>query len=184
MPAPTGNRLALALLAAAGLLGLLAFLLLREPPSAPAPPPPPSLVRPKISIPRRPPAFLPAAAAPRPMPPPASDGGPGFARFSLISPEATISTQVRLLEEGRDREFKATFMPEVQDQLTPDAIEACRKRLAQVRVQPDWEVAEDSVVDGRRVERVSMFGKSMTGFHDVDGSWLADAVWCLPVGLP
>jgi hypothetical protein len=29
-----------------------------------------------------------------------------------------------------------------------------------------------------------MFGKSMTGFHDVDGRWLADALWCLPVGLP
>jgi hypothetical protein len=29
-----------------------------------------------------------------------------------------------------------------------------------------------------------MFGKSMTGFHEVDGRWLADAVWCLPVGLP
>jgi len=24
----------------------------------------------------------------------------------------------------------------------------------------------------------------MTGFHEVDGRWLADAVWCLPVGLP
>jgi hypothetical protein len=29
-----------------------------------------------------------------------------------------------------------------------------------------------------------MFGKSMTGFHEVDGRWLADGVWCLPVGLP
>ncbi|MHB1843662.1 MAG: hypothetical protein ACYCWW_02345 [Deltaproteobacteria bacterium] len=182
MPAPSGNRLALALLAATALLGLLAFFFFREPPPAPAPPPAiPRLPAARIE---RPAVFLPAAAARLPSLPTPQDGGGGLSPYSLISPESAVSTQVRLLEEGRDQEFKATFMPDVQDQLTPDAIEACRKRLAQVRVQPDWEMAEDGAADGHKVERVSMFGKSMTGFHDMNGQWLADAVWCLPVGLP
>ncbi len=75
-------------------------------------------------------------------------------------------------------------LPAVQPQVTADAFAACRKRVRQVPVRPDWEMAEASASGGHRVIRVSMFGKSMTGFHEVDGRWLADALWCLPIGLP
>ena len=107
-----------------------------------------------------------------------------FTPFSFVSPAATVSTQVRLVEEGDDADFRQTFIPAIRDKETPDAIAACRKRLAQVRVQPDWEMAEDAVENGERVERVSMWGKSMTGFHEQNGRWLADALWCVPTGLP
>ena len=63
-------------------------------------------------------------------------------------------------------------------------IAGCRKKVASAVVMPDWEMAENEVVNGRRVRRVSMFGKSMTGFHEIDGRWLADAAWCVPVGVP
>jgi hypothetical protein len=102
----------------------------------------------------------------------------------LASPQTTVQTQLRLLEGGNADLFRQTFLPSVRPQVTAEAFEACRKRVRQVPVQPDWEMAEASTSGGNRVVRVSMFGKSMTGFHDVDGRWLADAVWCLPVGLP
>jgi len=51
-------------------------------------------------------------------------------------------------------------------------------------VTPDWEVAERRVKDGRPVTSVSMFGKSLTDFVELDGRWLAGALWCLPPQLP
>ena len=183
MDAPSGNRLALALLGAAAALGLLAWFFLHDTPE-----PAPAVVAPVArrapappEIRAEPPTLRPAAA---PAPPPEPDGGPTFGRFSLISPEATVSTQVRLLAEGRDEAFRETFLPQIRDKVTPEAIAACRKRLAESRVQPDWEVAEDSQQDGHRVQRVSMWGKSTTGFHDTNGAWLADSVWCQPTGVP
>jgi hypothetical protein len=102
----------------------------------------------------------------------------------LASPQVTVQTQLRLLAGGNPDLFRQTFLPSVQPQVTAEAFEACRKRVDQVPVQPDWEMAETGTSGGHRVVRVSMFGKSMTGFHQVDGRWLADAVWCLPVGVP
>jgi hypothetical protein len=96
-----------------------------------------------------------------------------------------VAIQLRLLDEHNLSAFRATFTPTVAASITADMMEACRTRVHQVPVQPDWEMAEDSTENGHHVRRVSMFGKSMTGFHEQpDGSWLADAVWCLPVGLP
>ena len=108
----------------------------------------------------------------------------GLDPAALASPRATVQTELRLLEGGEQDLFRQTFFPAVQPQVTADAFAACRKRVRQVPVRPDWEMAEVSASGGHRVVRVSMFGKSMTGFHEVDGRWLADAVWCLPVGLP
>jgi hypothetical protein len=104
-------------------------------------------------------------------------------RVDLSSATKTVESQLALLREGRDAELRATFLPSVA--LDDAAIAACRKRVAQVPVRPDWEMAEDGRDDqGHAVRRVSMFGKGMTGFHEVGGRWLADRAWCVPIGLP
>ena len=130
----------------------------------------------------------PAAGPARPPPPVAPTAAPnGLARLDpvmLASPGATVQTELRLLEAGKQELFRQTFLRSVQPQVTAEAFEACRKRVQQVLVRPDWETAKPGKSRGHRVVRVSIFGKSMTGFHEVDGRWLADAVWCLPVGLP
>lgn len=109
------------------------------------------------------------------------------AKLALASPREAVETQLRLLSARDDETFRRTFLPEVQPDLTDQAVEGCRRRVGSRKVKPDWEVAEESVerTDAgaqRRVLRVSMFGKSMTGFHEVaPGEWLADAVWCVPI---
>lgn len=103
-------------------------------------------------------------------------------KLDVSSPEATVETQLELLRRGEDDAFATTFLPGVV--VTEEAIAACKKRIASVAVQPDWDMAEDRVVDGQRVQRVGMFGKSMTGFHQIGTRWLADTVWCVPTGLP
>ncbi len=108
----------------------------------------------------------------------------GLDPAALASARDTVQTELRLLEAGERDLFRETFLPSLQSQVTAEAFTACRQRVRQVPVRPDWEMAEVSASGGHRVVRVSMFGKSMTGFHEVDGRWLADAVWCLPVGLP
>ena len=105
-----------------------------------------------------------------------------IAAVDLSSPTATVDTQMMLLRENRDEEFRKTFLPTVE--ISADQIEACKKKIASSVVKPDWEMAEEQVVNGHRVKRVSMFGKSMTGFHDTGGKWLADYLWCVPVGVP
>ena len=130
----------------------------------------------------------PAAGPVRPPPPvtpkAAANGLAGLDPIMLASPGATVQTELRLLEAGKQELFRQTFLRSVQPQITAEAFEACRKRVQQVLVRPDWETAKPGKSRGHRVVRVSIFGKSMTGFHEVDGRWLADAVWCLPVGLP
>ena len=133
------------------------------------------------------PAAAPAAAArPNPDAPQTAVPGPRprLDPAALASPQSAVQTALRLLDSGDLDLFRETFLPSVQPQVTPDAFAACRRRVRQVPVRPDWEMAEEVTSGGHRVVRVSMFGKSMTGFHDVDGRWLADALWCLPVGLP
>ncbi|GAC1351826.1 MAG: hypothetical protein NVS3B20_00340 [Polyangiales bacterium] len=102
--------------------------------------------------------------------------------IDLASPKAAVETQIALLRAGRDDEFRKTFVPSVV--LTDAQVEACRQRVSNAVVKPDWEMAEDEVSQNHRVRRVSMFGKSMTGFHEFSGKWLADAPWCVPLGLP
>lgn len=125
------------------------------------------------------------AAPPAPVTPTSAANTPaGLDPVMLASPQAAVQTQLRLLEGGNPNLFRQTFLPSVQPQVTAETFEACRKRVRQVPVRPDWQTAEATTSGGHRVLRVSMFGKSMTGFHQVDGRWLADALWCLPVGLP
>src|SRR5712691_8609415 len=133
----------------------------------------------------RTPTAGPSTLAPAvPTPRAAAKPSAGLDPEALASPQATVGTELRLLEGGEQDLFRQTFLPAVQPQVTADAFAACRKRVRQVPVRSDWEMAEASASGGHRVIRVSMFGKSMTGFHEVDGRWLADALWCLPVGLP
>jgi len=125
------------------------------------------------------------ATPPAPVTPRAAANAPaGLDPVMLASPQTTVQTQLRLLESGRQDLFRETFLPSAQPQVTAAAFAACRQRVRQVPVRPDWEMSEASTSGGHRIVRVSMFGKSMTGFHEVDGRWLADALWCLPVGLP
>ena len=57
----------------------------------------------------------------------------------------------------------------------------CKQKARARPVRPDWEMAEDALsAKGERVLKVSVFGKSMTGYVEVGpGQWLADHVWCL-----
>ena len=106
----------------------------------------------------------------------------GADALELTSPAATVTTQIALLQANRGSDFRSTFLPSVQREVSDAALVACKRRVQSAAVLPDWEMAENSVVDGHRVQKVSMFGKSMTGFHEVSaGRWLADALWCLPV---
>jgi len=165
-----------------------AFLLLSRSRTRPAP----SDVAPRAPAAAAPAPGRPSADAPHPVTARPSDGAAeatsapraGLDRAALASPQRTVQTALGLLEAGDLALFRQTFLPSVQPQVTADAFAACRRRVRQVPVRPDWEMAEEFTSAGHRVLRVSMFGKSMTGFHDVDGRWLADALWCLPVGLP
>ena len=99
----------------------------------------------------------------------------------LTNPRQTLEAQLALLGTDRVETFRSTFLPEIQPQITPEVFAACRSRVTNRAVRPDWEVAEDRVVLGRRVVSVSIFGKSTTGFVEVSPEvWRADAVWCLP----
>ncbi len=143
------------------------------------PPPPPPAASPTSSIWTT--GMLPSSMAPSSSASSASSAmAPGA--VDLSSPKATVETQLRLLQEGKDDELRKTFLPSVG--ISADQLDACKKKIASSVVKPDWEMAEEEVVNGHRVRRVSMFGKSMTGFHDIGGKWLADALWCLPVGVP
>ena len=107
------------------------------------------------------------------------------ATLRLTDPRATVDTQIELLTSNRDDELRATFMPNIRDKLTPQAIATCKRKVESHPVRPDWEMAEEATVDGRRVRRVSMFGKSMTGFVEARPNvWLADDVWCVQGQLP
>jgi hypothetical protein len=112
--------------------------------------------------------------APPPPPPPGTDA------------EHAVEMQLHLIADGDLDALRATFTPEIRTRVTADVLAACRVRVRQVPVRPDWEMATDEIDEhGQRVRRVSMFGKSLTGFHEQpDGRWLADALWCVPVGLP
>jgi hypothetical protein len=100
--------------------------------------------------------------------------------------EQTVALQIQLIDRGRIDELRATFTEDIRSRVTDEVVEACRVRIHQIAVRPDWEMAEEAVDDrGRSVRRVSMFGKSVTGFHEeANGRWLADAIWCVPTGLP
>ena len=103
---------------------------------------------------------------------------------ALASPQTTVQTQRSLLEDNQYDLFVQTFVDAQRTLVTREVFEACRTRVKQVPVRPDWEMAEQRVVDGHSTSAVSLFGKSLTTFTELDGRWLAGSVWCLPVGLP
>ena len=120
---------------------------------------------------------IPAKPAPHstlPIPAPLVDAR------DLAAPKVTVKTQLALLSAGRIEAFRETLLPSLRPSLTAALFAACQHRIRQSAVLPDWEMAEEAVVEGHRVIRVSMFGKSMTGFHNIGDRWLADSVWCRP----
>jgi hypothetical protein len=98
----------------------------------------------------------------------------------LDSPKETVETQIALLRADRDDDLRATFVVAVRASITDDDLAFCKQKVRTRPVRPDWEMAEDGVTqDGDPIRRVSMFGKSMTGFvESAPGQWLADSVWC------
>ena len=103
---------------------------------------------------------------------------------ALASPQTTLQTQLSLLEDNQYELFVQTFAAAQRTGVTREVFEACRVRVKQVPVLPDWEMAEQRVIDGHAASAVSIFGKSLTTFTQLDGRWLAGSAWCLPVGLP
>jgi len=131
------------------------------------------------------PARVPLVGVDPPLPSAAALAAPPSPSASAAAPrletaEIAVETQIALLAAHRYVDFRRTFLPDVE--VTDEAIAACERRVVGRKVLPDWELAEEATIRGRRVRSVSMFGKSMTGFHEVaPGRWLADAVWCNPV---
>jgi hypothetical protein len=103
---------------------------------------------------------------------------------SFSTPERAVDSALKMLQLGDEAGFRTTFLPAVQGQITPEVFATCRAFVQRTKVMPDWETSESSTQAGRAVKRVSMFGKSLTGFHEIDGRWYADRVWCLPTGVP
>jgi hypothetical protein len=133
--------------------------------------------------PQSPPQLDAARASPQPLP--VAVPTEQLAARALSSAQSTVQTQQSLLEDNQYALFVQSFTEAQRAVVTREAFDACRVRVKQVPVRPDWEMAESSVVDGHAVRSVSMFGKSLTSFRETeDGRWLADSVWCLPVGLP
>jgi hypothetical protein len=153
-----GLRAALALVCAA--LGI--FVLTREP-SAPVPAP---------------------AAQPAPASAPAAASLPAAAPASLPSREVALKgahdameREIALLAKNDYAAFAAAFTVPV----TREQFDVCKKRMSHAHLSPDWEMAEIGDEGGHRVLRVSIFGKGMTGFHEIGGVWRADTVWCVPI---
>jgi hypothetical protein len=123
-----------------------------------------------------PPSIVPDAAIAGAPPPDAGE--------RLDTPEHAVDAAVRAFASGDADAFRGTLLPRVRNEVTADVFARCQQWIGTRRVLPDWEMAETAREDGHDVRRVSMFGKSMTGFHAIDGRWLADRVWCLPTGVP
>jgi hypothetical protein len=166
-----------AIIGAAIVFGVISALVMTgRTPAEPAPPP--TLTHTTESSPA-----ITTPVATKPAPAPAPVVAPPV---PITLAEQTVELQLRLIDERRLDELRATFTPELRDRVTTETMEACRTRIHQVPVRPDWEMAENTRgPNGLRIRSVSMFGKSLTGFHEQrDGRWLADALWCVPVGLP
>ena len=153
---------------------LLAAWLLRSEAPARAVEPPPAVV---IAV----PAPVPTAA---PEPVAVAPPAPILAARALASAQTTVQSQLSLLGDNQYDLFVQTFAQSLRPSITREVFDACRVRINQLPVKPDWEVAEERTENGRRILAVSIFGKSMTDFEETDGRWLAGSLWCVPVGLP
>ena len=95
----------------------------------------------------------------------------------MVSPQDTMAAQMAMLARDDVAAFRASFTVPVSD----EQFAACKKRMKNAHLDPDWEMAETTIEDGHKVVRVSIFGKGMTGFHEKSGRYLADTVWCVPI---
>ena len=109
-----------------------------------------------------------------------AEKGPGSlstGSLSMVSPQDTMAAQMAMLARDDVAAFRASFTVPVSD----EQFAACKKRMKNAHLDPDWEMAETTIEGGHKVVRVSIFGKGMTGFHEKSGRYLADAVWCVPI---
>jgi hypothetical protein len=90
---------------------------------------------------------------------------------------ATMQAQIDHLAKDDFQAFAHSFSVPV----TREQFDICKKRMAHAHLSPDWEMAEVGEENGRRVVRVSIFGKGMTAFRERDGGYVADTVWCVPI---
>lgn len=142
---------------------------------APAPSPEPRTV-----------TALPATSSehPKPAAPAGRDASVASPRAHALpheGPRRALDAQIAALAAGDLRAFVEGFTADVQPLVTADVFATCRGRILGAVVRPDWEVAEESTSNGHRAVRVSIFGKSMTGFVEMaPDQWKVDRVWCLP----
>jgi hypothetical protein len=95
----------------------------------------------------------------------------------LSSPQLSLEAASRALAAGDEARFRRTLLPAVAAQLTPDAFARCRSQLGRSAPQADWQRADRFAQDGHAVARVAL-GEQQVGFHQLDGKWLADRLWC------
>lgn len=102
--------------------------------------------------------------------------------LELSTPKQAVSTQTELLKSGKFEEFKFTFIEPLRKKIDQSVFERCRRYFltTEDEFEPDWEAAEEEEEEGKKVIRVSMYGHGPTGFHDLNGRWYADRLWCLP----
>lgn len=130
-----------------------------------------------------------APEAPSATPTPAAQPAPptqpdALARVDLSTPRAAIEAQADLLRTGNDEAFRATFVAALRAQITPETIVACRAYLTSQggHAYPEWDSLAEDTEDGHPVVRLRMTRGALvyTTYHQTDGRWLSDQVWCLP----
>ncbi len=157
-----GKLIALALATA-----LFVLLLMRDPPTPP-PASPPS----PVTVPE--PASVPGSVT---VPSASSPAAPRAPALLFNSAENTMSSQLELLARSDIAGFRASFSVPISD----EQFALCKKRMTNAHLSPDWEMAKHTTQNGQRITKVSIFGKGMTTFREVNGRYIADSVWCVPL---
>ena len=85
--------------------------------------------------------------------------------LAFKSAENTMSAQLDLLARNDIAGFRATFSIPVTD----EQFALCKKRMTNAHLSPDWEMAKHTTENGQHVTKVSIFGKGMTAFREVNG---------------
>lgn len=144
---------------------LFVLLLMRDPPTPPpASPPSPVTVPESVSV----PSSVPSASSP---------AAPRAPALLFNSAENTMSSQLELLARSDIVGFRASFSVPISD----EQFALCKKRMTNAHLSPDWEMAKHTTQNGQRITKVSIFGKGMTTFREVNGRYIADSVWCVPL---
>jgi hypothetical protein len=94
----------------------------------------------------------------------------------LADAKAVIAKQVDALKQGNDAVVRKHFTARLRDRITPEAIKAGQKELAQLTL--DDLVASVAPGSGKDSIKIKMKnGRTLTTLVKVDGQWLADTIW-------